>query len=215
MRNNRLNLIGLIILLLVSIYTFKHLLYSDITQCDGKGDVGQMVWNLYHSFNKINSGDIASLYETNSIYYPEGTDLAFHTLTPFSALYLVPLSFFYSPPELFSVGMNLIPFISALITSIVCFLIFRGIGFSLLPSLFGAIVYTFSTFFFCHITHLNHQPRYLILICVFLLIKYLQNPRYITAALVGGSFGLSVYFTEFSFYILLASIYSVFKESKY
>ncbi len=166
-------------------------------------DCGQMIWNLWSVCESITHGH--NPYATNLVYFPHGANLGFHTLAagffPITAIVKLlvaggPMYPIYAYRVIILLSFTLILFFS--------FQFLRHAGFSLSASAISATGYAFCDFYIEHAIHLNHIAGFFIPLTALCLLRSYQRPTRLRVLLFAGVAAVSVYFTEFSVYILLA-----------
>ena len=173
-------------------------------------DCGQMVWNIWHVNESLSSGH--NPYFTDQVYFPVGANLAHHTL----AAGFFPVTFLV---KLFSGGDPLYPLYAYRLIALLCFtlilffsfLFLREIGISRWGAATPAVAYSFSHFYMAHVMHINHLAGFLVPLTALLAVRVYRSAgrrsagrNLILLALVAG---VSVYFTEFSLYIYMATAF--------
>lgn len=166
-------------------------------------DVDQMVWNLWFANEAITSGH--SPFHTNLLYYPLGANLAHHTLAAgfFPLTFLVkklsgndPLYPIYSFKIIILVSFTLILWLS--------YLTLREMGLSRWSSLIPAIGYAFSDFYVLHVIHINHLAGFFIPLTALFLVRAYKQPASANVPIAAVTAAISIYFTEFSAFIVMA-----------
>ncbi len=166
-------------------------------------DCGQMIWNLWTVCESITHGH--NPYTTNLVYYPIGANLGFHTLAAgfFPVTAIVKL-FVAGDPMYPIYAYRIIVLLSFTLILFFSFQFLRQAGFSLLGSAISATGYAFCDFYIEHSIHLNHLAGFFIPLTALCLLRFYQQPSRLRLLLLAGVAAVSVYFTEFSVYILLA-----------
>lgn len=166
-------------------------------------DCGQMVWNIWHSNESITGG--RNPYFTNLVYYPVGANLAHHTL----AAGFFPVTFLVrhlsrSDPMYPLYAYRIIALICFTLILYFSFLFLREIGITRLAAAGAAVGYSFSHFYMAHVMHINHLAGFLIPLTALVIIRCYRRPGR-NLVLLAFIAGVSVYFTEFSLYIYMAT----------
>jgi hypothetical protein len=166
-------------------------------------DCGQMVWNIWHSYESIASG--RNPYFTNLVYYPVGANLGHHTLAPG----FFPFTFIVKQ---LSGGDPMYPLYTYRLIALLCFTLIlyfsfvflRELGLSRAAAATAAVGYSFSHFYMTHTIHINHLAGFLIPLTALVAVRCYRLPgkNLILLAFIAG---VSVYFTEFSLYIYMAA----------
>lgn len=172
------------------------------------GDQGQMVWNLWHTAESVLAGK--DPYVTDRIFHPVGANLATHTLAagfvPVTLLVKASVALAGAPPHLYPfVAYKVLISVSYWLLAFLSWLFFRRIGATPLQAAIPALGYAFSSFFHNHAIHLNHLAGFFIPLTALLAVRFFETPRKATAAALGLSAALSVYFTEFFLFLVLAA----------
>lgn len=166
-------------------------------------DIGQMVWNLWHTAEALAHG--RNPYFASEIFAPVGAPLAQHTLaTGFAPVTLLV--------KLLSGSAPLYPLYAYHIVVGLCFtlLLFfsynllREIGATRTAATLAAWGYAFSDFYTWHTMHLNHLAGWVIPLMAWGLVRCWQHPtrrRLVWPVLTAS---LAVYFTELTAYLWLA-----------
>src|SRR6266478_5603231 len=166
-------------------------------------DCGQMIWNLWAVCESITHGH--NPYTTNLVYYPIGANLGFHTLAagffPITAI----VKLFLAGDLMYPIyAYRVIILLSFTLILFFSFQFLRQAGFSLSASAISATGYGFCDFYIEHAIHLNHIAGFFIPLTALCLLWSYQRPSRLRLLLLAGVAAVSVYFTEFSAYILLA-----------
>jgi hypothetical protein len=181
-------------------------------------DCGQMIWNLWFANEAITSGH--SPFTTNLIFYPLGANLGHHTLAAgfFPLTFLVkklsgndPLYPFYAFKIIILLSFTLLLWLS--------YLTLREIGLTCWAAFIPAVGYAFSGFYMLHVIHINHLAGFFIPLTALFLIRAFKHPASANLGLAALAAACSVYFTEFSIYICMATLFfvlaaSLFKSSR-
>lgn len=110
---------------------------TDIGVIAGRGDYFQFAWNFWWLRESLLNG--LNPFFCPLQYYPDGTSLAFHDLTPHWSLLSIPLQSFAAPVTVLN-GFILLSFF---LTGCAGYMLFRSLGLSRSGSLFGAFAFAF------------------------------------------------------------------------
>jgi hypothetical protein len=168
-------------------------------------DCGQMIWNLWTACESISHGH--NPYFTNLVYYPLGANLGFHTLAAgFFPITAIVKLFVAGDPMYPIYAFRVIVLLSFILILFFSFQFLRQAGFSLSASAIASTGYSFCDFYIEHAIHLNHIAGFFIPLTALCLLRCYQQPSRLRLLLFAGVAAVSVYFTEFSVYILLAIV---------
>jgi len=209
-------------ILLVLILLFNVIIPLDTVLSMG-GDYGQMVWNLWVVDYLICQGE--NPFITDLVHYPEGANLTHHSLASgfFPLVFIVKnIIRLINGQEAIAplISYHLIIWLSFALILIFSYKTLRELNLSKLNSLIPAIGYTFCAFYQLHWFHLNLISGFFIPLTAWLIIRFFKRPTTQNACFVSFFLAISIYFTEFIVYILMAIgflfivSYSLTKERK-
>ena len=113
-----------------------------------KEDNLQSYWNAWH-FNKSICNANETLFFTKDLFYPSGTSLLLHTLSPLN----LSLEFIFSRIFSLSYSYNLVVFLSFLLSAYFTFLLCLYFTKNKWASFAGGMIFAFSPYHFAHTLH--------------------------------------------------------------
>lgn len=175
-------------------------------------DVYHMIWTLWFVNESISAGH--NPYHTNSLFYPEGANLAHHTVVPgyFPITFLTKLIMHGDP--MYPIYAYRIAILSAF--TLLLFFSYRFlkiVGMRSWGSAIAAVGFSFCDFFMLHAIHLNHVAAFFFPLVGICLVRFYRQPKHGSLLLVALMSALALYFTEFSLFIFLAALILVLAMS--
>jgi hypothetical protein len=172
-------------------------LYSDGV---AGNDSGQMIWNLWSVNEAIAAGH--NPYQTSLLYYPQGANLAHHTL----AAGFVPVTLLV---KVLARGDERYPIYAVRVVTWLCFtllfffsyLVLRELACSRLAAVTVAVAYAFGDFYIKHALHLNLIAGFFIPLVAFLIVRSYRRPASMNVVYLALAASGAVYFTEFALYL--------------
>ncbi|HWE01192.1 MAG TPA: hypothetical protein VG326_02190 [Tepidisphaeraceae bacterium] len=166
------------------------------------GDLGQMIWNLWVVNENVKNG--VTPFETDLIYYPTGANLTHHSL----AGGFLPLTFLVDAATDHG---PMYPFIAYHLGLWACFalllffmyLFLKEIGFSAMPSALAAVGNSFFCFYGRNL-HLTLLSGFIIPMNALFAVRWFRNPTRWRTVAFACSLAISLYFSEFVVWCLLA-----------
>lgn len=142
------------------------------------GDTWQMVWNLWWVRRALEH--FQNPFQTNLIFYPQGTGLYLHALNFLNGLVSLPVQFvvgaFSTAAAGAIAGYNFIVLLSFTLAAYGAFCLARFLWLSERAALFAGLAYGFSTYGFDHLLgHLNLVSYELIPFYILFFLKALHN----------------------------------------
>lgn len=166
------------------------------------GDVGQMIWNIYHSTESLASG--LNPYASENVTYPYSSNLTQHTLAAgFAPLGIVSRLLFSS--ELYPfVAFNIAMAFSLFANFIIFYILLRRLSISDASAAVASIIYSFTNYIFLHHIHLNLIPAFIFPTIGCLLLRFIKNPGYFVAFLLGSAVSAAMYLSEYAVFAIFA-----------
>ncbi len=168
-------------------------------------DVYHMIWTLWFVNESISAGH--NPYHTNSLFYPEGANLAHHTVVPgyFPITFLTKLIMHGDP--MYPIYAYRIAILAAF--TLLLFFSYRFlkiVGMRSWGSAIAAVGFSFCDFFMLHAIHLNHVAAFFFPLVGICLVRFYRQPKHGSLLLVPLMSALALYFTEFSLFIFLMAL---------
>ena len=114
------------------------------------GDKGTNLWNLWWVYYAVFARHVSPLW-CDLVFYPQGVDLRFHTISLANGLLAAPLTAFAGP----NIAYNALFLLWTMLTGVFASLWARGHGLGVFAAGFGGAVAAFSPYRFSHLIHLN------------------------------------------------------------
>lgn len=173
--------------------------------CRIDNDFSMMLWNIWHVTES--AWHLENPFLTTDIFYPVGANLSIHPL----ASGFLPLS---GAIKLLTGSASLYPLyaykaavlLSFAFLQIFSYQFFRQLGYSSTESFFPAFCIAFCNFTLHHVWHLNIISVFFLPLIAYLIIKLYNMPSIKLCYTLAACLGISVYFTEFSFFIYLSTM---------
>jgi len=133
-------ILAFVIYTILSLLIFNHCIFGQI-MCGHGADPYGSIWLVWW-FNKAITQLKTNPYFTNYIFYPVGTSLAYHSVTPFNSLFGIVLQ------QLFTiyVSFNILFLLSFIFAGIGAYMLSYYLTKNLIASFFAGIIYSFSPF---------------------------------------------------------------------
>lgn len=128
-------------------------LASSVAYADGAGDSFQFLWNLWWVKTAIGAGE-NPLY-TRLLFWPEGTSLAFHTLSASNGLLSVPLQLLVPGPAGVIASLNLLTIAAFALAGLGAHLLARDAGASHFGACVAGLMAVTLPYRLWHLNHLN------------------------------------------------------------
>ena len=168
-------------------------------------DSGQMIWNVWHTSEAVAHGQ--NPYRTNLLFYPQGSNLAHHSLAPgFFPITLLVKLFTGNSPLYPIYAYRIIILISFTLLFFFTYRLLRELGFTSLIAATMGVAYAFCDFYMLHFIHLNHIAGFFIPLTGWLLVRWYKRPGFSRLLAVAISASAAAYFSEFTVYIYLAAL---------
>jgi len=169
------------------------------------GDTGQMVWNLWHTAEAVQSG--RSPFWTDRIYYPKGANLGAHTLSSGYVPIVLLVKMVTLGSAMYPVyALNVVVLIAYFAILAFTYLLLREVGYGFLASAIPAVGYAFCDFYYLHWLHLNHLAGFCLPLVAWLLVRLVERPTCGRGLAVTAALAWSVYLTEFALSIGIAAL---------
>jgi hypothetical protein len=167
------------------------------------GDPGLMVWNLWSVNEAIRHG--RSPFVSDAVYYPIGARLAKHTLVPGFWPITLLVDLLTGHEILYPVYAYRVCILLSFSCALgLAYLLLRRIGLPPLAALAPSVQYAFSPFDRLHVPHLNHiSAAFLLPLLGLSFLSLLRRPGRLSAAVVGVTLALGVYFSELTAFVYL------------
>ncbi len=180
--------------ILAAINTYP--LLTDFTAILGPPEDNQLfVWNLWwfgFAVGELNSWP----FYTDYLFYPEGSNLYFHTFSPLNCLIAVPLQ----PLIGLVPAYNLIMLFTFVLTAYGGYLLCRYLGFGAAAAFIGGQVISFNSFRLAHAGHhLNICSTYLLPFLLLYALKAIESKKAREVIVAGILFGLNSYLDFYMF----------------
>ncbi|TRZ49003.1 MAG: hypothetical protein D4S01_09370, partial [Dehalococcoidia bacterium] len=186
-----------LILTLVMLYPFSVLNMNTQLIGDG-GDTYQGLWNLWWIKHSVLS--FANPYTTNHIFYPIGTDLFVHSLSPVAGLFSIP--FQLTLGLVFS--YNLLIILSFVLAGYSAYRLAYYVTADKKTSFFSGLVFGFSTYHFARaFGHLNLVSIQWIPLYVLFLLKMRKETSLNNVFLAGFFLVLSTLWADLHYFVFL------------
>lgn len=167
-------------------------------------DVGQMVWNLWHTAEALAHG--RNPYLAPEIFAPVGAPLAQHTLAAgFAPVTLLVKGLSGNAPLYPLYAYHIVVGLCFALLLFFSYRLLRALGATRTASALAAWGYALADFYNWHIVHLNHLTGWLIPLTAWGLVRCWRHPAGRRVWWPAVTAGLAVYFTEFAAYIWLSA----------
>ncbi len=167
------------------------------------GDDYYFLWTLWWFKKAILS--VSSPYFSQYIFYPNGINLIFSTLTPFNGILSIPLQFMFGLIKAY----NILFLISFIISGYGTYLLVKYLTGNLKAAFISGLIFMFSPSHFAHaLGHLNLLSIEWIPFYVFFLLKTI-NEKNSKNAIYAAFFMSLVFYCEYT-YAMYLSLFTVF-----
>jgi hypothetical protein len=160
------------VLLLPFVYFFPLTLnFSEhIATGDGSRDGFQFLWNFWWTKQAVLQPEL-DLYFTKFLFWPNGTPLLFHTLSPGNGFISIPIQLIWPETSGLIASLNILTLLQFSILGFSVQAICKHLGTSTVAAWTAAILAMFLPFRFYHVNHINLISHGWLSLCLFFLLK--------------------------------------------
>ena len=172
---------------------------------DGTGDSYQNMWYLWWVGRALRSG--SDIYHTDRLFWPVGTSLVLHTLTPANGVLSLPVQMLWTGTHGLLASYNLLTLASFALTGLGVHLLARDHGASLVGACTAGALAMSVPYRFVHLNHLNLLSTQWCVITLVLLMRTLARGSLGSALALGVTAALTTYSDyESAVYTLMACL---------
>ncbi|MDP8243100.1 MAG: hypothetical protein P9L94_03390 [Candidatus Hinthialibacter antarcticus] len=142
------------------------------------GDKGTNLWNLWWVYYAVFERHVSPLW-CDIVFYPQGVDLRFHTLSLANGLLAAPLTAIAGP----NIAYNALFLLWTILTGAFASLWARGRGLGVFAAAFVGVIAAFSPYRFSHLIHLNLFSTACIFCAFWLCDRMVHSPNKISVLL--------------------------------
>ena len=194
------------------VLTLPTALVPDIVTVDPTGcqDLFIFAWNSWWVGQAMLDPDQSPFFSP-MLYWPDGVDLAYHTLAPLHSVLFIPFQYVWPGPTGYYIAFNSFLILSFFLASAGMYLLARYVSGARLPSVLAAVYYSYSNFRYANTTRVHVISNDLFPFVFLALLIWLATGKKRYGGLTGLLLMLVVYTsTEYAAYLaLLLPIFTV------
>lgn len=150
---------------------------------DGSGDEFQFLWNFWWLREALERGENPLF--TDLLFWPEGTPLVYHTLSPGNGILSLPIQYLWPGTPGLVASLNLTVLLSFALTGLATWLLARTLRVPGGWALLAGVLVSFSPYRLWHISHVNLLSTWQALLALAFLLDGLGRGRTPSAVLAG------------------------------